>query len=302
MNIKVCSFFLLNLIFKIPFSNPGPNNTKCEPILSVTDIKDVVVEFLPKVTGEYVIHIHYNDVAIPNSPFTSKVYDINQIKVKEMPKIIQVDKPATFLVEASNAGPGMLEVIVNNGQVSSTPKALGTALYAITFIPKDLVDHNIMIQFNNEMINGSPFRLKTIGKSFLRVQKPMNDRISINNMVKFQAKCPVNTKLNEEMFLIYSPNQKRIRPEIKLLENETLKSGESKQIDSIENDELTYEIKFVPEEVGDHIIDLKNTTDGHSGCPFLMKVYDSKKVKITELNNNSILGEPVYFLLDASKY
>ena len=56
-----------------------------------------MVEYLPKATGEYVIHIHYNDVAIPNSPFTSKVYDINQIKVKEMPKTIQINKPATFL-------------------------------------------------------------------------------------------------------------------------------------------------------------------------------------------------------------
>lgn len=58
-----------------------------------------MVEFLPKATGEYVIHIHYNDVAIPSSPFTSKVYDINQIKVKEMPKTIQLDKAATFLGE-----------------------------------------------------------------------------------------------------------------------------------------------------------------------------------------------------------
>ena len=78
---------------------PGPNNTKYEPILSITDTKDVVVEFQPKATGEYVIHIHYNDVAIPSSPFTSKVYDINQIKVKEMPKTILIDKEATFLGE-----------------------------------------------------------------------------------------------------------------------------------------------------------------------------------------------------------
>lgn len=47
----------------------------------MTDTEDVLVDFFPKQTGEYVIHILYNDVAILNSPFTSKVYDINQIKV-----------------------------------------------------------------------------------------------------------------------------------------------------------------------------------------------------------------------------
>ena len=40
-------------------------------------------------------------------------------------------------VEATNAGPGNLEVIVNNGKVPSTPKSLGPSLYAISFVPTD---------------------------------------------------------------------------------------------------------------------------------------------------------------------
>lgn len=198
-------------------------------------------------------------------------------------------------VEASNAGPGMLEVIVNNGQVSSTPKALGTALYAITFVPKDLIDHNIQIIFNSEPVPGSPFQLQTVGTSFMRVQKPLNDRISINNPIVFQVKCPASAKLDEEMFLIHSPGQKRIKPEI-TAESESINPGQVEE-------ELTYDVRFIPEEVGDHIVDLKSTTDGQSvsGCPFLMKVYDSKKVKITELSDNCVLGRPVYFLIDASK-
>lgn len=190
----------------------------------------------------------------------------------------------------------MLEVIVNNGQVSSTPKALGTALYAITFVPKDLIDHNIQIIFNSEPVPGSPFQLQTVGTSFMRVQKPLNDRISITNPIVFQVKCPANAELGEEMFQIYSPSQKRIKPEITSIESETIKPG---QID----EEVTFDVRFKPEEVGDHIIDLKSATDGQSvpGCPFLMKVYDSKKVKITELSDNCVLGRPVYFLIDASK-
>lgn len=197
-------------------------------------------------------------------------------------------------MEASNAGPGMLEVIVNNGQVSSSPKALGTALYAITFVPKELIDHNIQIIFNSEPVPGSPFRLKTVGTRFMWVQKPLNDRISVHNPVAFQVKGPLSSKLSEEMFLILSPTQVRIKPEIKLV---------AQAEDSKLEDELTYDVRFLPEEVGDHVIDLKSGSDGQSvqGCPFLIKVYDSKKVKITELSDNCILGKPVSFLIDASK-
>lgn len=192
----------------------------------------------------------------------------------------------------------MLEVIVNQGQVSSTPKALGTALYAITFTPKDLIDHDIQIIFNGEMINGSPFRLKTIGPSYLRVQKPTIDRISINNPVIFHVKCPLNMKLNEEMFLIYSPNQKKIKPEIKQIDDLKLNDAH-KQNEQINHSEETYEIKFSPEEVGDHIVDLKYENASVPECPFLMKCYDSKKVKISDLSDG-VLGKNVYFTIDAS--
>lgn len=57
-------------------------------------------------------------------------------------------------MEAANAGPGNLEVIVNNGKVPSTPKALGSSLYAITFVPKDTEDHQIQIKFNGEAVPG----------------------------------------------------------------------------------------------------------------------------------------------------
>lgn len=194
----------------------------------------------------------------------------------------------------------MLEVIVNQGQVSSRPKALGPALYAITFTPKDLIDHDIQIIFNGEMINGSPFRLKTIGTSYLRVQKPMIDRVSINNPVTFQVRCPANIKLSEEMFLIYSPVQKQIRPEIKLLDEvKSTADDAGKPNDGAFENEKIYEIKFVPEDVGDHIVDLKYDDKSVPDCPFLMKCYDSKRVKISDLTNG-VLGKATTFTIDAS--
>ena len=69
-----------------------------------------------------------------------------------MPLEIVVGKPVTFLVEATNAGPGNLEVIVNNGKVPSTPKSLGPSLYAITFVPVDHELHVVEIKFNGRNV------------------------------------------------------------------------------------------------------------------------------------------------------
>ena len=50
---------------------------------------------------------------VPGSPFACKVYNVNAIKVRECVKGI-VGKPVTFLVETSHAGPGNLEVNLDN--------------------------------------------------------------------------------------------------------------------------------------------------------------------------------------------
>lgn len=92
--------------------------------------------------GEYKVQIKYKGEHIQKSPFSTKIYDIKKIKVKDVPTEICLGKPVTFLVEATNAGPGNLEVIVNNGKVPSTPKSLGPSLYAITFVPTEPEIHS----------------------------------------------------------------------------------------------------------------------------------------------------------------
>lgn len=60
---------------------------------------NVTVEFFPRIPGEHLIHLNYKGSPLPGSPFPSKVYDIKQIVVKEMPNEIFVGKPVTFLGE-----------------------------------------------------------------------------------------------------------------------------------------------------------------------------------------------------------
>ena len=55
-----------------------------------------------------------------------------------------------------------------------------------------------------------------------------------------------------------------------------------------------YQIQFNPIEVGDHAIDVKIAGNSIPGCPFLVKVYDAKMVKVTDINDG-VIGNPIYF-------
>ncbi|KAH9416793.1 hypothetical protein DERP_011908 [Dermatophagoides pteronyssinus] len=252
-------------------------------VVSANIIKDlqnqcIHLEFLPKMPGEYKVQLKYKGEHIQGSPFMTKIYDIKKIKVKDIPNEICLGKMVTFLVEATNAGPGNLEVIVNNGKVPSTPKSLGPSLYAISFVPTDPEIHVIEIKFNGKNVENSPFRCKILDAEKVMFQ-PL-EKVAVNKV----AQITVDTNgglLNENSIVILSPSHQNLKP---ILLGDHLNG---------------YQIQFCPIEVGDHAIDIKIGGNSIPGCPFLVKVYDSKKVKVTDIKNGFV-GKPIYFSINAS--
>lgn len=55
-----------------------------------------------------------------------------------------------------------------------------------------------------------------------------------------------------------------------------------------------YKVSFTPQEVGDHVVDLKVAGASAAGCPFVIKAFDSKRVRVSEITNGQV-GKPVYF-------
>lgn len=66
----------------------------------------------------------------------------------------------TFLVETASAGPGNLEVTVNDGRVPTSAQAQGLHTYAISFTPRDAQNHTVELRFNGQDVPGSPFTCK----------------------------------------------------------------------------------------------------------------------------------------------
>lgn len=73
--------------------------------------------------------------------------------------IFQVGKPATFTVDASEAGEGTLELVVSTDKttVKAEVVACSRGLYDVTFVPHEPVPHFVNISFNEEDVPGQYF-------------------------------------------------------------------------------------------------------------------------------------------------
>ncbi|XP_013775194.1 LOW QUALITY PROTEIN: filamin-A-like [Limulus polyphemus] len=241
------------------------------------------VDFTPRETGEYRILVDHLGIPLPGSPFISKVYDIKQIKVRDV-GIGVVGKPVTFLVETANAGPGNLEVMINDGQVETSAHAQSPSLYAISFHPKDDQPHSIDVKFNGEPVPGSPYECLIVDPVNLpKVQ------VTGDGLERVPVNLPVTFFINTQGFNLGQPQVTVMGPS-----QQPLKCAISGTYQS------NYKVEYTPVEVGDHNVDVRLIGHPVGQSPYLVKAYDSTRVKVTDVGNG-IVGKPVYFSIDASQ-
>merc|ERR1719411_1171808 len=236
-------------------------------------------EFCPSVAGEHQIYVSFGSEPVPGSPFPCKVYNVSAIKVRECVKGI-VGKPVTFLVETSHAGPGNLEVTVNNGQVPTSAQAQGNHTYAISFNPKEAKPHIVELKFNGENVPGSPFKCLVLDAAKVNLSGEGLEKVSVGKMTSF----------------VISGQGDMGDPEVKILS--PLREVVTSSINT--DKEGQYEVEYTPEIVGDHQVEVKMAGLHVQGSPFIVKSYDASCVKVTDISPGT-LGKPVYFSIDASQ-
>lgn len=62
-----------------------------------------------------------------------------------------------FIVDASAAGEGQLEISINEGEVPNHVQVVGGGRCLVSFTPEQAKPHYIDIKFNGETVNGCPF-------------------------------------------------------------------------------------------------------------------------------------------------
>ncbi|GLH04456.1 Uncharacterized protein GBIM_10161 [Gryllus bimaculatus] len=120
-------------------------------------------EFTPTEVGRYSMAVNVDGEPVKGSPFACNVYDVGKVKITGLGPA-KVGKPATFTVDASEAGEGTLELVVSTERTTVKAEVVACArgLYDVTFVPHESTPHFVNISFNEEDVPGSPFQCEVV--------------------------------------------------------------------------------------------------------------------------------------------
>lgn len=124
------------------------------------------VKWLPRMIGIYNIDVKYGDSHVLGSPFKCKVCDLSRIFISQDFSAMGIDvdgipgDDVVFFVDASQAGPGNLEVVVRSAKDGSRiPNYLEaddhSGKFRIYFTPRpDCFNYQVDVAFNEEPVTG----------------------------------------------------------------------------------------------------------------------------------------------------
>uniref|UniRef100_A0A0N5AN33 Filamin-A n=1 Tax=Syphacia muris TaxID=451379 RepID=A0A0N5AN33_9BILA len=262
------------------FTDPYKHPVESKIVDHDTGVKKVV--FTPTCVGDHEIDIKYGGVDVQGSPFTCRAYDPAKIAVGEMPNGV-TDQIVHFIVDASDAGVGNLEVAINDGHVPSMAQSLGQHRYDISFVPREEIDHTISVRFNNEPVPGSPFTCHVFSPHTVAAFGQGLERVPVGQVSKF--------------FLSAENKDHSAAPVV----NITDVHGEqipTKVYFSPEDEK--YVVEYIPIYIGNHQIEIKYDGEPISGSPFTAKAYDANCARLTCVES-AVVGKPCTFTIDAAR-
>jgi len=255
--------------FVIKFSGSGDLNASVTRPSGVEDDAEVVetgpdtytVRFVPRETGEHLVSVKSRRRHIPGSPFKVLV---------EAPAggaaACRANGPGLeggvagqqcrFTVITRDAGPGGLAVAVEGpARAEIQCHDNGDGSCDITWFPVEAGEYTVHIRFADEAIPGSPFRVFVLPE----------DEGQTMSMESFREQ--VLRVGQQASFAVQMKGKKG-----KITSTVTSPSGVLIDCTAVMLDEGNYAVRFVPRELGDHLVSVY--LDGHDipGSPFTVKV------------------------------
>lgn len=114
------------------------------------------INYIPNEVGETYIDIFVGNELVPGSPFKVNIFDVNQIRVSNIHDGI-IGHPIKFDIDASKAGIGQLEIIIQDGQIPCHATSHGLFQFDATFLPNHPGRYTIDIKFNGLLVPGNLF-------------------------------------------------------------------------------------------------------------------------------------------------
>ncbi|CAJ0583813.1 unnamed protein product, partial [Mesorhabditis spiculigera] len=255
------------------------------------------VEWKPTEAGEHSVDVKLYGQSVYEGPFVCNVGDPERVAVRSMPRRIResdIQNDLSFEIDASAAGSGNLEIMINGGRVPCRVRDLGSRQYLALFTPTEPITHTVEMRFNGESVRGSPWRVEADGdRGTLNRKAHPNRAMSYYSeltgigLVRAAVDKVSSFEIAGEGLELGDIEAKITGPDGRELPIKILPRGSGK-----------FRVEYRVEKVGEHQMNVWIAGRKVDECPLSVAGYSADKVRLEPLGGGEP-GKPVQFVVDA---
>ncbi|XP_053233895.1 filamin-B isoform X3 [Podarcis raffonei] len=222
------------------------------------------ISFIPREVGEHLVSIMKNGSHVPNSPVSimvvqSEIGDASRARVSGRGLVEgRTFEMCDFIVDTRDAGYGGISLAVEGpSKVDIQTEDLEDGTCRVSYFPTVPGVYIVSTKFADEHIPGSPFTVKISGEG--RVKESITRTRRAPSVATVGSLCDLNLKIPE---IDIGDMSARV----------TSPSGRMTDAEIVEHDKNTYCVRFVPQEMGVHNVDVKYRGQHVPGSPFQFTV------------------------------
>ncbi|XP_053890944.1 filamin-B isoform X4 [Malaclemys terrapin pileata] len=222
------------------------------------------ISFIPREVGEHLVSIKKNGSHVPNSPVSimvvqSEIGDASRAKVSGRGLIEgRTFEMCDFIVDTRDAGYGGISLAVEGpSKVDIQTEDLEDGTCQVSYFPTVPGVYIVSTKFADEHVPGSPFTVKISGEG--RVKESITRARGTPSVATVGSMCDLNLKIPE----IDSGD---------MTAQVTSPSGRTADAEINEVGKNTYCVRFVPQEMGVHTVNVKYRGQHVPGSPFQFTV------------------------------
>ncbi|KAJ8269239.1 hypothetical protein COCON_G00118460 [Conger conger] len=242
---------------------PSGNEEPC--LLKRLPNRHIGISFTPKEVGEHVVSVKKQGKHVTNSPFKimvgqSEIGDASRVKVYGKGLVeAHTFEVAEFIVDTRSAGYGGLGLSIEGpSKVDINCEDMEDGTCKVTYCPTEPGTYIINIKFADQHVAGSPFTVKVTGEG--RMKESITRKRQAPSIATVGSTCDLNLKIPGET------GTQEMTAQV------TSPGGKTEDAEIIEGEDSTYSVRFVPEEMGPHTVNVKYRGQHVPGSPFQFTV------------------------------
>ncbi|KAM9365728.1 LOW QUALITY PROTEIN: filamin-B-like [Pholidichthys leucotaenia] len=241
---------------------PSGRNEPC--LLKRMANNHIGISFIPREVGEHQVSILKNGCHVANSPVSimvvqSEIGDSSRVKAHG-DGLIQgtTFNDASFVVDTRDAGYGGLGLAIEGpSKVDIQTEDMEDGTCRVIYCPTEPGNYIVSIRFAEEHIPGSPFTVWVTGEG--RIRESITKRQKAASVASVGSVCDLNVKI--PAIDMHDVTAKVTSP-----------SGASQPAELVNMGNDTYCVRFVPTEMGVHLVSVKYRGVHVPGSPFQFTV------------------------------